>query len=57
MNRKIHPEELRGTGLAPSDFELLNGQISMDLADKKGFHPDDQHREHEMKLHEAEKCE
>lgn len=52
MNEKIHPIELVGTGLAPSDFELINAQITPSMAREKGYHPDDQHREHQMERHD-----
>lgn len=49
----FHPEELKDTGLCPSDFELINGIITRDGAIEKGFHPDDQHREHQMERHDG----
>lgn len=51
----VHPEEIEGTGLCTEDFELLNGIISPEVARRKGFHPDDQHREHKMKMREPER--
>lgn len=51
----LHVEELKGTGLAPRDFELLNGMITPEVAREKGYHPDDQHREHQMKLRKPER--
>lgn len=51
--KNIHPQELVGTGLAPEDFELLNSQIRPELARKKGYHPDDQHREEHMERHDS----
>lgn len=35
---------LEGTGLAPSDFELVAGQWSQFSAQERGYHPDDEHR-------------
>jgi hypothetical protein len=52
VNDNIHPQELEGTGLAPSDFELLNGMITYQAAWDKGFHPDDQHREDQITRHD-----
>ena len=51
----LHPAELKGTGLCPNDFELLNDVITPEVAREKGFHPDDQHREEQMKLRGPEK--
>lgn len=52
MNENLHPKELKGTGLCPSDFEILNGIISPEIAREKGYHPDDQHREEQMERHD-----
>lgn len=51
----FHPKELKETGLCPSDFELINCQMSVSIAREKGFHPDDQHRECKIKFREPEK--
>lgn len=49
-NGKIHPEELKGTGLAPSDFEIIAGKMRVESVIEKGFHPDDQWREEQHKM-------
>lgn len=49
----FHPEELKDTGLCPSDFELINGMVTPEVAKEIGFHPDDQHREERMERHDG----
>lgn len=41
----IDVRALAGTGLAPSDFEIINGRCSPSTARELGYHPDDEHRE------------
>jgi hypothetical protein len=53
MDNEIHPKELIETGLAPEDFELLNGQVTIQGAKEIGFHPDDQYREHKFERHDG----
>lgn len=36
--------DLDGTGLAPSDWDLVAGQWSQFSASERGYHPDDEHR-------------
>ena len=43
---------LKGTGLAPSDFELLNGMCSRETAIQLGYHPDDNVQLHKMERHD-----
>jgi len=49
----FHYEELKNTGLCPNDFELVGGVLLPEVAIKKGFHPDDQHREEHMERHDS----
>lgn len=56
MDDNLHPEELKETALAPSDFEIVAGQMSPRLVREKGFHPDDQWRESRYERPKTENC-
>lgn len=47
----IDKRELVGTGLAPSDFEIISGVCSPNTAREWGFHPDDALDRHEAEAY------